>query len=213
MSEASKDSAFDTGGEEESATAFGMWIFLASEAMVFGAALLVYALGRIAHPEGFGAASNLLDWRLGAANTVVLLVSSFAIARAHDASLVRHRARTAAWVVVTGILGAVFLAVKGWEWSHEVEAGLAPLLGLPFDYDGPDPDGAAHFFRVYFVLTGLHAAHMLGGLAAMGWILATWRRRHAQTDMIAVRSLGLYWHFVDIVWIFLFPLLYLIARA
>ena len=201
------------GAEEGDAPEFGMWVFIASEAMVFGAAILVYALGRIETPQGYAGAAAHLDWRLGTANTLVLLVSSFAIARAHAASDIPDPARARRWLVATGALGLVFLGVKGWEWGAEIRAGLAPFLGLPFAYEGPERDGALHFFRVYFVLTGLHAAHMAGGLAWIGWLLATWRRRQGARDFDTLRNLGLYWHFVDIVWIFLFPLLYLVGRS
>lgn len=213
MSGTSRDSAFGSGADEGDATVFGMWIFIASEAMVFGAGLLLYTLGRIRHAEAFEAGSNLLDWRLGTLNTAILLLSSFAIARAHQASETCAIRRTRGWVLTTAVLGLTFLAIKGYEWHSEIAEGLAPFLGLDFDYDGPDRQGAAHFFRIYFVLTGLHAFHMLGGLTCMAWLMATWRTRRTQSDLHAVRTLGLYWHFVDIVWIFLFPLLYLAGRA
>lgn len=213
MSDTSQDSAFRSGAEEGDATVFGMWIFIASEAMVFGAVLLVYALGRIRHAEAFAAGSNQLDWRLGTLNTAVLLLSSFAVARAHAASEIGATRRTRTWMLTTAVLGVAFLSIKGWEWHSEVQEGLAPLLGLDFAYEGPDRVGAVHFFQLYFVLTALHAMHMLGGLACIGWLKATWHRRKAQADLHAVRTFGLYWHFVDIVWIFLFPLLYLVGRS
>lgn len=212
MSDTSRDSAFNTGTEEGIATAFGMWIFLASEAMMFTGLLLVYAFGRLDHATGFANASGHLDWRLGALNTAILICSSLAIARA-EARADRADRRAGALLALTCGLGVLFLGIKGYEWTMELREGLAPFAGLAFAYDGPDAEGAAFFFRCYFILTGLHAAHMLGGLACIGWLLATWRNRRCRADFHAVRDLALYWHFVDIVWIFLYPLLYLIAPA
>lgn len=210
MSDTSPDSAFATGRHEGEATAFGMWIFVASEAMLFATVLLVYALGRVHAPGAFAAASHRLTWWLGAANTGVLLTSSLIVALTHDASMSNRRGPALRGLIATAVLGAVFLSIKGYEWSGEVAEGLTPFLGLDFAWDGSDRAGAALFFRLYFVLTGLHALHMVGGLACIGWILATWRGRDDLPGQHAIRNFGLYWHFVDIVWIFLFPLLYLI---
>lgn len=210
MSDTARD--HDRGAEAEGgATAFGMWLFLASEAMLFAGLILVYLFGRLGHPEGFAAASGHLDWRLGCLNTAVLICSSLTIAEADMRA--RGQDRRAGWLLVATLaLGAVFLGIKGHEWLAEIDKGLAPFLGFGFAYDGPDPTGAAVFFRCYFLLTGLHAAHMLAGLFCIGWLVALWRRR-GRVGAGPARGLALYWHFVDIVWIFLYPLLYLIAPS
>jgi cytochrome c oxidase subunit III len=213
MSEASRETAFDSGREENDAATFGMWIFIASEAMLFGGLLLVSAIGRIQHPAGFAEASGHLKWQLGVTNTAILLVSSFFIARAHEFSL---RPAPRLWrraLATTGLLGLAFLGIKFYEWQGEIAEGLAPFFGLSFSYEGPDSDGAGLFFRCYFVLTGLHALHMVGGLSCILWLLASRWRGMGPSRLQPVRNLALCWHFVDIVWIFLFPLLYLIAPA
>jgi cytochrome c oxidase subunit 3 len=201
-------SPFDDSGAQDAAARFGMWVFLGSEAMLFGALLLVYALMRIEHGEGFGAASNELSWRLGALNTAVLLTSSLCMALAHEASIHTRRAVVSRWLAATLVLGLVFLAIKGFEYREEYRQGLMPLLQLGFAYAGPDPRGAEYFFSLYFALTGLHALHLAVGLLAIVWLLAGRRTMRMQV----MRNIGLYWHFVDMVWVFLFPLLYLVAR-
>lgn len=210
MTDTSSGSAFASGRHEGEATAFGMWIFIASEAMLFAAVLLVYALGRIHAPDAFAAASHRLTWWLGAVNTAVMLTSSLIVALTHDASMSNRRGPALRGLIATAILGAVFLSIKGYEWHGEISERLAPFLALDFAWDGADRAGAVLFFRLYFVLTGLHALHMIGGLACIGWILATWRSRTGPPGQHAIRNFALYWHFVDIIWIFLYPLLYLI---
>ncbi|MDN2566027.1 cytochrome c oxidase subunit 3 [Aquibium sp. A9E412] len=212
MSERTQSEAFAAPRRELAADTFGMWIFLASEAMLFGALLLVFLAARIAYPQAFAAASGHLSLPLGTANTVVLITSSFTMALAHVfADAGRWRGATAG-LAATGALGLVFLAVKGYEYRSEYLEGLAPVLGAPFRYEGPAPANAELFFNLYFTMTALHAAHLLGGIAVVGFVLARWRRTAAAGRLRRVTATGLYWHFVDVVWIFLFPVLYLIDR-
>jgi cytochrome c oxidase subunit III len=216
MSDIAPDTGPDAapaGEKDDDIATFGMWIFLASEGMLFGGLLLVYAVGRVEHADGFAAASGHLKWQLGALNTVILLVSSFFMARAHALSLGAARRPCRLALAATLALGLAFLGIKAYEWHSEISEGLAPFLGLAFTWDGADAESAALFFRCYFILTGLHALHMAGGLGCILWLLAGRWQGTGPAGLQAVRNLGLYWHFVDIVWIFLFPLLYLIAPA
>ncbi|HET8697353.1 MAG TPA: cytochrome c oxidase subunit 3 [Gammaproteobacteria bacterium] len=197
---------FDDLGQQRWAAALGMWTFLGTEVLFFGAPLLVYLVARFAHADAFAAASARLQTPLGVANIAVLLTSSLAMAYA-DAAAERGAARRArGWLLATAALGLVFLAVKGYEWRTEYVEGLLPLAP-----HAALARGEQLFFDVYLFLTGLHALHLtigIGAVAAAVWALGAARaapRRAAQ-----VRGTALYWHFVDIVWIFLLPLLYLV---
>lgn len=213
MSASTTSVAFDTPERESRADTFGMWIFVGSEAMLFGTVLLVFFLARLNYGEAFAAASKQLSLPLGTLNTAVLITSSFAMALAHFFSAT-GRWRAAIWsLAATGLLGVVFLIVKGIEYAKEFSEGIAPVLGAPFTYAGPDPIHAQFFFSLYFAMTGLHALHLICGILAVATLLVLWRHTPDAGRTRRVQSLGLYWHFVDIVWVFLFPALYLIDRT
>jgi cytochrome c oxidase subunit 3 len=186
----------------------GMWVFLASEVLFFGGLFLAYLYGRAHWPQGWVAASRHTDVVLGTVNTALLLTSSAAVALAvacgEDA---RQRRWTARLLGLTAALGVAFLVVKGFEWHAEWDEHLFP--GRTFSLDVP---GAQEFFVLYFVMTGLHGVHMIFGIATLA-VLA--RGRSRQREWAGARQIevaALYWHFVDIVWIFLYPLLYLVQR-
>lgn len=203
---------FDDYHQQADACLFGMWAFLMSEVMFFGGVFATYLVYRRSYPDAFAAASRELDVYWGTINTFVLLTSSLTMAMAVRASKL-HRRWQAAWAIVaTMILGSVFLAIKFYEYAHKVHEGLAPLIGLPFHYEGSDAGAAQLFLGLYFGMTGLHALHMIIGIALLAfllWYVLAWPGRSA----LRVEIVGLYWHFVDLVWIFLFPLLYLIDRS
>jgi cytochrome c oxidase subunit 3 len=186
----------------------GMWAFLATEALFFGGLFLGYAVYREAHPEVFVLGSRHLELALGTANTMILLTSSFTMALAvHSAERERWR-RLVALLAATFLLGVVFLGVKGYEYSHTIRAGLLP--GPSFA--GAEPQEQI-FYAFYFAMTGLHAVHMLVGLGILAILAAVvGLRRGVGTSGSAIEMTGLYWHFVDSIWIFLFPLLYLVGR-
>jgi cytochrome c oxidase subunit 3 len=189
-----------------------MWVFLATEVMFFGGLFLGYTVYRTQHPQAFAAASHHLKMPLGAANTAVLLTSSLTVALAvHAAHLGRRRA-LAAFLLATIVLGLVFLGIKGMEYYYEYVEHLIP--GRLFHYEGPAPaEGVQLFFLFYFAMTGLHATHMIVGIALMTVMaVLAWRGRFSTEYYSPIEMSGLYWHFVDIVWIFLFPLLYLIGH-
>ncbi|MEX2615231.1 MAG: cytochrome c oxidase subunit 3 [Alphaproteobacteria bacterium] len=212
MTDNTQSEAFRIAARERAADAFAMWIFLGSEAMLFGALLLVYLTARLEHAETFSAASQHLSLPLGTFNTAVLITSSLTMALAHAYSRKSNWRPCVLAMTATACLGTAFLAIKGYEYYSEFREGLAPVLGLAFRYEGPEPVHAEYFFNLYFTMTSLHAAHLLGGLVAMLWILGMWRRTGDAGRGRRILAMGLYWHFVDIVWVFLFPILYLIDR-
>ena len=202
---------FDDMGQQAEASTLGMWVFLVTEIMFFGGLFMAYLLYRWQSPTGFAEASNHLNVIWGAANTVVLIVSSLTMALAVRAAQTSAPAKTqVAWLVATMILGTAFLGVKVIEYTDKFTHHLVP--GPNFQWTGTYPGPAEQFYSLYFCMTGLHALHMIIGLGIMTWVLVTALRNTYDADYYTpVEVAGLYWHFVDIVWIFLFPLLYLIG--
>jgi cytochrome c oxidase subunit III len=190
----------------------GMWVFLASEVLFFNVLLFGYLVTRLHHPQGFALASRHTDVVLGSINTAVLLTTSLTVALAGE-TLKRDRGRACARLLAaTFVLGIVFLAVKLLEYTHDYHQHLVPWLS--FSLSGEDLDGARLFFLMYFVMTGAHAVHLLAGLGLIAFMaVATARGRITVRNPEPVEVSGLYWHLIDIVWIFLYPLLYLVART
>jgi cytochrome c oxidase subunit III len=187
----------------------GMWIFIASEVLFFGGLFVAYLYARTHWPQGFATAGRHTDVVLGTLNTGVLLTSSFAIALALACSEnAAHRRWTARLLWFTAALGLVFLVVKGIEYRKEWHEGLFP--GPAFALAAVA--GAELFFMLYFVTTGLHALHLVIGIAGVGVFAWGSSRRRRWAAPRHVDAMALYWHFVDIVWIFLYPLLYLVER-
>jgi cytochrome c oxidase subunit 3 len=150
-----------------------------------------------------------MDVILGGINTAVLLGSSLTVVLAVHAAQHGQRNRLLAFLVITIVLGFVFLGIKGLEYSHKFAEHLVP--GYDFQYKGPQPGAAAIYFVLYFVMTGIHALHLLIGICVMTVLaIGTVRNRFGPDYYAPVEVTGLYWHFVDIVWIFLYPMLYLI---
>lgn len=203
---------FSDAGQQRDAATLGMWIFLATEVLFFGVLFAAYAVSRLLQPEGFAEGSDHTDLLLGTVNTAVLLTSSLTMALAVRGAALGARRATTAWLLVTASLGVVFLVIKGIEYRQEYVEGLVPVLA--FDYAGPEQTGVTVFFYLYFLMTGLHALHLLIGIgvvATLAWLNA---RGHFTPDWhTPVELTGLYWHFVDVVWIFLYPVMYLVARA
>jgi cytochrome c oxidase subunit III len=202
---------FDDRTQQHEAASFGMWIFLGTEIMFFGGLFTGYTVYRNLYTTAFETASHLLDAKIGALNTAVLIGSSLTMALAVHAAQLGKRKRLMAFIVSTMILGGVFLYIKFIvEWLHDYRDGLAP--GLHFTYSGPQASHVAMFFCFYFIMTGVHALHMIVGEGVMTVLLImAWRGRFSEERYNPIEMMGLYWHFVDIVWIFLFPLLYLLG--
>jgi len=199
---------FVDAARQREAALVGLWAFLATEALLFGAPLFGLAVYRVLYePQMQEAAGHLLRM-VGAANTAVLLTSSLTMALAVHAARAANRRAAMLLLGATAGLGIAFLAVKGWEWHHEYGEGLWPAGGPGFPMEsGP----AELFFNLYFAVTGLHFVHLslavMGAVGAMAAIALG--RPRVEHSARLVEGLGLYWHFVDIVWIFVFPVFYL----
>ncbi|MDB5343944.1 MAG: cyoC [Schlesneria sp.] len=205
---------FDNLDQQHRAATAGLWAFLATEVLLFGGMFAGYAVYRNWYGETWAAASHKLDLVMGTVNTAVLLVSSFTMALSVQAAEAGQRQKVLRYLATTIVLGAVFLAIKGSEYAHKIETKLLP--GPHFHWDGvPADQGPAEiFFSYYFALTGTHAVHMVIGLLILIvlWI-RIWRESRFVVNGQSVANMGLYWHFVDVIWVFLFPLLYLIDRS
>jgi cytochrome c oxidase subunit 3 len=202
---------FDDVEQQREAGTLGMWAFLVTEVLFFGGLFMAYILYRARDPESFAYASAHLKWPVGAANTVVLIVSSLTMALAVYYSQMGNRRMLLTFLILTMLLGATFLVVKGFEYHEKWAGNLIPGFGFKWDGQG-NPRHVEMFYFIYFAMTGVHALHMLVGLGVMTVILIMARRGRFTSEYHApVEISGLYWHFVDIVWIFLFPLLYLLG--
>jgi cytochrome c oxidase subunit 3 len=202
---------FDDPEQQFEAARVGMWIFLATEIMFFGGVFTGYAVYRQAYAEAFAQASNHLDVWLGSVNTAVLICSSLSMALAVHAAQQGHRRQIIFFLGITMVLGALFLGIKFTEYYHKYEEHLIP--GPGFEFKEGHAGRAVIFFSFYFAMTGLHALHMIIGLGLLGYLVAKAAHdRFSPAYYTPVEITGLYWHFVDIVWIFLFPLLYLVGR-
>ena len=203
---------FDTIEQQRDSSYVGMWIFLATEVMFLGGLFAAYSVYHYSYPDAFREASRHLYVALGATNTAVLLCSSLTMALAVHAAQRGKRGQLIGFLIATMLLGLVFLGIKATEYYLEYQEQLVPLRGFSFHYEGSDPRRAQLFFNFYFAMTGLHALHMLVGICWTAVIaVLAWRRRFSAAYHTPVEIAGLFWHFVDIVWVFLFPLLYLVG--
>ena len=210
--------------QQRAAASIGMWVFLATEIMFFGAMFLAYTLYRNKYPAAFASASNHLDLTLGTVNTVVLICSSFTMAMAVYCTQMGKRQLQVLSLVLTIVLGGTFLGIKAVEYHDKYVHNLIPGRLIPGHPFKPNPEdvkllpGASMqnvemFFWIYFAMTGMHAVHMIIGIGLLLVLLInSLRNRYSPEYYNPVEITGLYWHFVDIVWIFLFPLLYLLGR-
>ena len=202
---------FDDSTQQYEASTLGMWAFLLTEVMFFGglfAGFFVYILG---HAQAFAEGSRHLDLALGSVNTIVLLGSSLTMALAVRSAQQGNRNGQMVFLLLTIVLGCAFLGIKGLEYGHKFEQHLVP--GAKFAMEGPHAQSAQLFFSFYFAMTGVHALHMVIGVGLLAWLLVNaWRGKYSAAYFTPVEVSGLYWHFVDVVWIFLFPTLYLVAR-
>jgi len=203
---------FDNLAQQKEASTLGMWVFLVTEVLFFGGLFLAYTIYRSWYPEAFAASSHHLDVVLGTVNTAALIGSSLTMALAVHAAQTGQRKLLMIFLVATMVLGSVFLGIKSVEYMHKFEEGLVPGPSFRFE-DATLLQHAQVFFSLYFVMTGLHALHMIIGLGIMAWMLVwSWNGTITPEYASPIEISGLYWHFVDIVWIFLFPLLYLLGR-
>lgn len=203
---------FETIEQQREAGSLGMWVFLMTEILFFGGMFTAYTVYRALHYNSFEAGSHLLLVQFGATNTAVLICSSLTMAMSiRSAQTGQSKGTTIMWLILTMILGLAFLGIKLYfEWYHDWKEGLVP--GLQWIASPGHTPGVEQFFCFYFFMTGLHALHMVVGVGILTVLLImTARNRFSSQYYAPLEISGLYWHFVDIVWIFLFPLLYLIG--
>jgi cytochrome c oxidase subunit III len=245
---------FQTLEQQKESATLGMWVFLITEILFFGGLFLAYTINRHAFPTAFGVGGNMLDLTLGAVNTVVLILSSFTMAMAVWSAQTSRKAGVTGFLILTLLLGGVFLGVKVVEYKQKFDHHLIPGRNFDITYCARNPSACglsgkelqdetkeiqeavevekpnradpgeeagvialnAHaqlYFSLYFGMTGLHALHMVIGAGLLLWLILEARKGRFDANYnTPVENIGLYWHFVDIVWIFLFPLLYLINR-
>jgi cytochrome c oxidase subunit 3 len=208
MSDAPIAEQFEDIEQQRGADRFGMWIFLATEVMFFGGFLLAYTVYRATNPGVFEQASHHLYVLFGAIDTAVLLCSSLTMALAVRSTQLDKLRLASTFLGATALLGTAFLCLHGYEYYREWREHLVP--GPAFHFEGQSPARAEMFYVLYFCLTGLHSLHVFVGVVMMLVLIALIKiRRVDSRRFMAVEIIGLYWHFVDIVWVFLFPLLYL----
>jgi cytochrome c oxidase subunit 3 len=202
----------DVKQQSESRT-LGMWVFLVTEVMFFGGLFAAYAVYRFAHIEAFVAASHELDLVLSTINTAILLTSSLTVALAVRAAQTDKSVQLVLHLVATLVLGVAFIGIKLYEYYDKYTHNSIPGANFVFKGDPALAGPAELFFGLYFAMTGLHLIHMVIGIGLFLWLLSRALRGHfSSKNYDAVEISGLYWHLVDIVWIYLFPLLYLIER-
>jgi len=209
MSERALGIQYSTPAQEREAVTLGMWAFLATEVLFFGALIAAYLNYRIWFGSDFIAAARMTKVVLGTANTAVLLTSSACMAMAVTTFDAGSKRAPVLWLIATALLGLAFVVIKGTEWFLEYREHLVPAL----NFDVARYGGVAEiFFVFYFCATGLHALHLLIGICLVSWVAIRIGRGSLVPGGSTTRLIGLYWHFVDIVWIFLFPLIYLAGR-
>ena len=200
---------FADSEQQFDAAKIGMWLFLVSEILLFGGLFVGFGIMQARYPEAFYEAHHHLDRILGLVNTIVLLTSSFTMVMAVHAAQTGRRRRLAVFLVLTLVLAGVFLGIKYFEYSHKFAEGLLP--GKYFSHHAGQPEQML-FFSFYFMMTGLHGLHIVGGMVVIAWVLRrSLRGEFGPKYYTPVDLVGLYWHLVDLIWIYLFPLLYLIS--
>jgi cytochrome c oxidase subunit III len=205
----------DLDQQRETAT-LGMFVFLLTELMMFGGLFCSYLVYRTLYLPSFLEGSKHMELTIGAVNTAVLICSSLTMALGVRAAQKGRSRAIVFYMLITLLFGCAFLALKGVEYYHHWHAHEVPGFGFEFvsNAAGVDPGKVQLFFALYFIMTGLHALHMLIGIGLVTWItIGAWKGHYMERYHNPVENVGLYWHFVDIVWIYLFPLLYLISRT
>lgn len=206
---------FEELEQQYDASSFGMWVFLATEILFFGGVFTAYILYRSMYYSGFVAGSHGLEGGFGAAMTFILLASSFTMAMSVHAAREGKRAMLILFLLVTILLGIAFLGIKLTEYSHKWHEQMVPGLNFHPSLEalrGAPGTEVELFMCFYFLMTGLHALHMVIGIGLLSVMtVLAWRRKITRDSYDKIEVSGLYWHFVDIIWIYLFPLLYLIG--
>jgi len=206
---------FDTPKQQFEAAKLGMWAFLAQEILFFAGLFVAYGIYRSWYPEAFAAGSALLDKQMGLINTGVLLFSSFSVAMAVRTSQLGRRSATTTWLFVTIVCAVIFMVIKYFEYTHKFHVGYLPGSHFnPTEFPegmGAVPFQTSNFFSIYFMMTGLHGLHVVVGIGVLSWLMfKNMRGAFGPEYYTPIDIAALYWHLVDLIWIYLFPLLYLI---
>lgn len=201
---------FSDTTQQAEAAKLGMWVFLLTEILLFGGLFAAYSIFRSWNPEMFYNAHKYLDVTLGSINTAVLITSSVTMALAVRSMQLGKKQETLALLWSTLILASVFLVIKYFEYSHKFHLGQLP--GKYYTFVGVEGNNPHIFFSIYFIMTGLHGFHVIAGMIVITWmIIKTSRNKFSPEYYTPLELTGLYWHLVDLIWIYLFPLLYLIG--
>ncbi|MEO8658647.1 MAG: cytochrome c oxidase subunit 3 family protein [Bryobacteraceae bacterium] len=196
--------------QQVDASKIGMWLFLVTEILLFGGLFVGYGIMQGKHPEAFFEAHHHLDRNLGALNTIVLLISSFTMVMGVYSAQKGNKKAMVTYLSLTLMCAAIFLGVKYFEYAHKFHEGLLP--GRFYTHKGDTVPGQFMFFSFYFMMTGLHGIHIIGGMIAITWVMIRGLRGDFSPGYYTpVDLVGLYWHLVDLIWIYLFPLMYLIS--
>jgi len=202
---------FDDVAQQKDASTFGMWLFLATEVLFFGGMFCCYTVYRSLYPAAFGIASNHLNLVWGGVSTAVLICSSFFMASAVNSAATGKKNALVGYLAITILFAIAFLVIEMSEWHGLYMEGMMP--GFNFTYHETDPQHVQLFFSLYFSMTGLHASHVTIGIGILlTMLIRAVRGAFSPEYYTPIEISGLYWHFVDLVWIYLFPLYYLIAR-
>ncbi|MDR3689628.1 MAG: cytochrome c oxidase subunit 3 [Fimbriimonas sp.] len=218
---------FEDIGQQNDSYIVGMWVFLSTEVMFFGALFFIYTLYRWNYQLDFYIAHEHLDVKLGAINTSVLLFSSFTMVMAVQSAQLKRRLHVIGYLLTTIVCACTFLVIKYFEYSSKIADHLYPGAGFATDAHAAfgahafeagklavNMNHAQLFYALYFGMTGLHAVHIIAGILVILALIRLWviRAKSVTLDYIPTEMVGLYWHFVDLVWIFLFPLFYLMPK-
>ncbi len=200
---------FDTKAQEFDAAKLGMWLFLGQELLFFGGLFVAYCIFRGLYPEMFVEAHNHLSWKMGGLNTLFLIASSFTMVMGVRSAQLSQKKRTGWYLFFTMAFAVAFMVVKYFEYTEKIHHGLLPYNW--FNAEGTFTN--LHlFFGLYFAMTGLHGLHVVVGIGLIAWLIKRNAQGHFHSGYYTpVEMVGLYWHLVDMIWIFLFPLFYLIA--
>jgi cytochrome c oxidase subunit 3 len=201
---------FASASDEFEASKQGMWLFMVTEVLMVGGLFVAYAIFRGLYPEMFKEAHEMLNWKMGLINTVVLITSSLTMVLAVAAAQRGEYQKQVRYLIATLLFGCCFLVVKYFEYSAKIHHGLLPG-GFFTNTELTNPK-APIFFSLYFVMTGVHALHVIIGMGLISWLtLRASRKEFGSNYYTPMELVGFYWHFVDLVWIYLFPLLYLVG--
>jgi cytochrome c oxidase subunit III len=199
---------FEDLEKQAHASRLGMWIFLSSELLLFAGLFALYTGYRVMYPTDFALAVAHDNVAIGSANTAILITSSFTVALSLPAARAGRGRVAAALLAFSIACGLAFLVLKGVEYGQHFHQGIYP--GTAYDDPAMRSYGAHMFFTLYYLMTGLHAIHVMVGMGLLAWIAAgAWRGVYAAGNTVRVELVALYWHLIDVVWIFLWPMLYL----